>query len=142
MRISFLILLAFTAGCNSQPQTQPVMTQPYTDYNDYGSKFIPEANAFIDYSEDFYSYHYHGRDREPTVEEVVIFEVQKSLEDAKAKGDDERVRSLETSLIALREQCRFKLDELSDQDKKQYDARVRELIATHQSGGDTAAFKK
>ena len=82
-----LASLLLLSGCNIKNNSGETVS------SGVGYKYNPETNTYIDYSDDPLDYHYKGRDREPTEEEVALYAMDVLANAAEQTGNED-VRDL------------------------------------------------
>jgi hypothetical protein len=134
----YAVVLLAAVGCQkATPDASPVMSAyPTSAFNyrpqetprlgmgaSYGTRYIPEADTWIDYSEDPENWHYRGRDRDMTKEERDIYQLQRAI------AADPENKSLREELRKMSLEYQPILEALSDWDKARFDHRVQQLVS-------------
>jgi hypothetical protein len=151
MKTAFALATFLTVLLGCQPRQDPFVPQSATGParevcpvsgagNPHGTRWVPEANTFVDYTEDFFDWHYHGRDRDATPEETALHAVKELLRQAR---EDENVvleYKLEQQLAALEKEFAPKLVELAANDEKRTRDKIKELSENNRDGQDTVTL--
>jgi hypothetical protein len=130
MKTTILTILVLLAGCRNFNQRPVIVLQanPETE-----TMLVVEANQYEDASNDFYSYHAVNpqgipRDREPTVEEIAVFELEQAADAADRAKDPDRATQLREKQKELQRQYAQKFTDLALDDKRRHDAKVLDMI--------------
>jgi hypothetical protein len=143
MKTLLILLSAILVGCAPKTHHEdeiyknPIVPEPYRIATfaaipqymdcpfyraDSTAKYIPEASAYLDWSEDFTSWHYHGRNRMATAEELEIYQVNQQL------FQDPNNNELLVKKSELEAKYADRLAELMEKDKVRYDEMIQKMI--------------
>ena len=136
--VSVVVLSLAVSGCAANkkppetvyPPNAAAMGTPECPYTGYmkDSKWIPEAQTYIDYSTtNFYSWHYNGRERDATPEEIIVYELGFMEKLAQRAGDYDREYALGKTVAQLKTKYAPLFEELSKADEARFHVRVQEL---------------
>lgn len=125
-----LIAVTCIAGCSqTNPvdyiEPSPVYVIPQCPMLIQGVKYIPEAGAYIDWSEDFYSWHYHGREREATPQEIALFELDE--QSSVVRNEEYKVQLVKAREALLSEYAPI-LEKLAQDDAERYENRLNAMV--------------
>lgn len=87
-----------------------------------GAKYVPDAKAYIDYSEDFESWHYHGRNRDPYDWEREIY----AAELASAQNPENE--KWQDMVASLKSKYADKIAQAQIEDEKRYETAIATMI--------------
>ena len=139
IRLTLLCVIVLSVvGCHAQPPRTAATPQSSIALIPSGARYVAEANQYTDYSEDPFSYHYHGRDRDITAEEVAILELDRNLTYCRRVGDDEKVWALSLARERLAKDYAPLISALADRDRQTYEHNVKEMIAAAKGSFDSA----
>lgn len=149
--ISSFVLSLAVYGCAGDKQPQQVYPPnaavgtpecPYVGYMT-DTKWIPEAQTYIDYSTaNFYSWHYNGRERAATTEEIAVYELGFMESLARRAGDADREYAIGKAVSQMKTKYAPLFEELARTDAASSDARIKELAKMLMLGHDAVASGK
>jgi hypothetical protein len=128
----------------TQPDVCPVESLEKLErpLNSKWTRYLPDKDIWIDYTEDFYDWHYHGRDRSPLPEEIVLYELDIRLTRAKneaktAFDKDARIAEALGKLHErLSEEYQPRLAQQAVVDKEREEQKITELVESKKAQAD------